>query len=58
MKKQKKNYECWFAGHFPSPSQYGKSYTNKNGRETTFTTRMYENAVNSGLPPDKQLVLG
>jgi hypothetical protein len=50
MKKQKKNYECWFAGHFPSPSQYGKSYTN--------TTRMYENAVNSGLPPDKQLVLG
>ena len=25
---------------------------------TCFTTRMYENAVNSGLPPDKQLIFG
>jgi hypothetical protein len=38
--------------------QDGKSYTEKDGRATAFTTRMYENAVNSGLPPDKQLVLG
>ena len=58
MKKQKNNYEGWFAGHFPSPSQCGKSYTHTNERATCFTTRMYENAVNSGLPPDKQLVLG
>jgi hypothetical protein len=36
----------------------GESYTNKNGRATSFTTRMYENAVNFGLPPDKQLVFG
>ena len=58
MKKQKNNYESWFAGHYPSPLQDGKSYTEKDGRATAFTTRMYENAVNSGLPPDKQLVLG
>ena len=58
MKKQKKNYEGWFAGHYPSPLQGGESYTNKNGRATSFTTRMYKNAVNSGLPPDKQLVFG
>ena len=58
MKKQKNNYESWFAGHYPSPLQDGKSYTEKDGRATAFTTRMYENAVNSGLPPDKHLVLG
>ena len=58
MKKQKNNYEGWFTGHYPSPLQDGKSYTNKDGRATAFTTRMYENVVNSGLPPDKQLVLG
>jgi hypothetical protein len=58
MKKQKNNYEGWFTGHFPSPLQDGKSYTEKDGRATAFTTRMYENAVNSGLPSDKQLVLG
>jgi hypothetical protein len=58
MKKQKNNYEGWFTGHFSSPLQDGKSYTEKDGRATAFTTRMYENAVNSGLPPDKQLVLG
>ena len=58
MKKQKNNYESWFAGHYPSPLQDGKSYTEKDGRATAFTTRMYENAVNSGLPPDKQLILG
>jgi len=58
MKKQKNNYERWFAGHYPSPLQDGKSYTEKDGRATAFTTRMYKNAVNSGLPPDKQLVLG
>ena len=58
MKKQKNNYESWFAGHYPSPLQNGKSYTDKNGPATAFTTRMYENAVNSGLPPDKQLVFG
>jgi hypothetical protein len=38
--------------------QDGETYTYKDGRATAFTTRMYENAVNSGLPPDKQLVLG
>jgi hypothetical protein len=58
MKKQKKNYENWFAGHYPSPLQDGESYTDKNGHATAFTTSMYENAVNSGLPPDKQLVFG
>jgi hypothetical protein len=58
MKKQKKKYKGWFAGHYPSPLQGGESYANKNGRATSFTTRMYENAVNSGLPPDKQLVFG
>jgi hypothetical protein len=58
MKKQKKNYKGWFAGHYPTPLQGGESYTNKNGHATSFTTRMYENAVNSGLPPDKQLVFG
>jgi len=58
MKKQKNNYESWFAGHYPSPLQDGKSYTNKNGRETCFTTCVYKNTVNSGLPPDKQLVFG
>jgi hypothetical protein len=58
IKKQKNNYESWFAGHYPSPLQDGKSYTEKDGRATAFTTRMYKNAVNSGLPPDKQLVLG
>jgi len=58
MKKQKNNYEGWFAGHYPSPLQDGKTNTGKNGRATAFTTRMYKNAVNSGLPPDKQLVLG
>ena len=58
MKKQKNNYEGWFAGHYPSPLQNGKSYTDKNGPATAFTTRMYKIAVNSGLPPDKQLVFG
>jgi hypothetical protein len=58
MKKQKKNYEGWFTGHFPSPLQDGESYTEKDGRATAFTTRMYKNAVNSGLPQDKQLVFG
>jgi hypothetical protein len=58
MKKQKNNYEGWFVAHYPSPLQDGETYTYKDGRATAFTTRMYENAVNSGLPPDKQLVLG
>ena len=58
MSKQKNKYESWFAFHYPSPSQDGKSFTDKNGRATAFTTSMYENAVNSGLPPDKQLVFG
>jgi hypothetical protein len=58
MKKQKNNYESWFAGHYPLPLQDGESYTDKNGRATCFTTRIYKNAVNSGLPPDKPLVFG
>jgi hypothetical protein len=58
MKKQKNNYEGWFAGHFPMPLQDGETYTDKNGCATAFTTHVYENAVNSGLPPDKQLVFG
>jgi hypothetical protein len=58
MKKQENNYEGWFAGHFPSPLQDGKSYKEKDGYATAFTTCMYKNAVNSGLPPDKQLVFG
>jgi hypothetical protein len=58
MKKQTNNYEGWFVGHYPSPLQDGETYTYKYGRATAFTTRMYKNAVNSGLPPDKQLVLG
>jgi hypothetical protein len=58
MKNQKNNYESWFAGHYPSPLQDGKSYTDKHGRATALTTRMYENVVNSGLPPDKQLFFG
>ena len=58
MKKQKNNYEGWFAGHYPTPLQDGESYTDKIGRATAYTTRMYENAVNYGLPPDKQLVFG
>jgi len=58
VKKQKNNYEGWFAGHYPSPLQCGKYYTDKNGRATAFTTRMYEITVNSGLPQDKQLVFG
>ena len=58
MAKQKNNYERWFAGHYPSPLQDGESYTDKNGHATAFTTRVYENVVNSGLPPDKQLVFG
>ena len=58
MAKQKNNYESWFAGHYPSPLQDGESYTDKNGHATAFTTRVYKNAVNSGLPPDKQLVFG
>ena len=41
-------------GHYPSPLQDGESYTDKNECATSFTTCMYENAVNSGLPPDKQ----
>ena len=45
MSKQRNNYESWFTGHYPSPLQGGESYTDKN-------------AVNSGLPPDKQLVFG
>jgi len=56
MSKQRNNYESWFTGHYLSPLQRGESYTDKNGCGTCFTTRMYENAVNSGLPPDKQLV--
>ena len=40
MKKQKNNYESWFAGHYPLPLQDGESYyTNKNGCATAFTTR-------------------
>jgi hypothetical protein len=58
MKKQKNNYESWFAGHYPSTLQDGKSYTDKNGCASVFTTRMFEHAVNYGLPPDKQLVFG
>ena len=58
MSKQKNKYESWFAGHYPSPLQDGKSYTDKHGHATAFTTSMYENAVNSGLPPDKQLAFG
>jgi hypothetical protein len=27
MKMLKNNYEGWFTGHYPSPSQDGKSYT-------------------------------
>jgi hypothetical protein len=40
MSKQKNNYERWFTGHYPSPLQGGKSYTDKNGRATAFTTRI------------------
>ena len=58
MKKQKNNYESWFAGHYPLPLQDGESYTGKNGHATAFTTHMYKNAVNSGLPQDKQLMFG
>ena len=58
MKKQMNNYERWFAGHYPSPLQDGEPYTDKNGHATAFTTRVYKNAANSGLPPDKQLVFG
>ena len=60
MKKQKNNYESWFAGHYhyPLPLQDGESYTDKNGCATCFTALMYQNAVNSGLLPDKQLVFG
>jgi hypothetical protein len=58
MKKQKNNYKGWFAGHYPTPLQDGESYTDKIGCATAFTTRMYENAVSYGLPPDKQLVFG
>ncbi len=58
MKTLKNNYKGWFTGHYPLPLQDGKSYTEKNGSATAFTTRMYKNAVNSGLPPDKQLVFG
>jgi hypothetical protein len=29
MSKQKNNYERWFTGHYPSPLQGGKSYTDK-----------------------------
>ena len=58
MSKQKNNYERWFTGHYPSPLQGGKSYTDKNGCATGFTTCMYEHAVNYDLPPDKQLVFG
>ena len=56
MKQQNNNYKSWFAGHYPSPLQDGESYTNKNGCATAFTTCMYKNTVNSGLPPDKHLV--
>jgi hypothetical protein len=41
MKKQKNNYESWFAGHYPSTLQDGKSYTDKNGCASVFTTRMF-----------------
>jgi hypothetical protein len=60
MKKQMNNYKSWFAGHYhyPSSLQDGESYTDKNGRATCFTTLMYQNVVNSGLPPDKQLLFG
>jgi hypothetical protein len=58
MKKQTTNYEGWFAGHCPTPLQDRESYTDKNGRANVFTTRIYENTVNYGLPPDKQLVFG
>ena len=58
MSKQKKKYESWFTGHYSSQLQGGKSYTDKNGRASAFTTYMYENAVHSGLPQDKQLVFG
>jgi hypothetical protein len=58
MKKQKKNYENWFAGHYPSPLQDGESYTDKNGHATAFTTRVYKNAVNSGLLQTNNLFLG
>jgi hypothetical protein len=50
MSKQKNMYENWFAGRYPSPLQDGESYTDKNGRATCLTTRMYENAVISGFP--------
>ena len=58
MSKKNNNDESWFTGHYPSPLQGGKSYTDKNGHATCFTTRMYGNAFNSGLPQDKQLVFG
>ena len=60
MSKQKNKYESWFAGHYhyPLPLQDGESYTDKNGCATCFTALMYQNAVNSGLLPDKQLVFG
>ena len=45
MKKQKNNYESWFAGHYPSPLQGGESYTDKNGYGTCFTTCMYEKGL-------------
>ena len=45
IKKQKNNYESWFAGHYPSPLQDGKSYTEKDGRATAFTTCMYANLI-------------
>jgi len=56
--KPKNNYESWFTGHYPSPLQGGKSYRDKNGHATCCTNHMYENGVNYGLPPDKQLVFG
>ena len=43
-------------GHYPSPLQDRESCTDKDGRATLFTTRMHENIVNSGLPPDKQII--